>query len=128
VLDMGEPVRIVDLARDLSSCRGGSNKVAVVFIRFAARRKALRGALATEEATKPTPHPKLRIAQARRRTSLRSGKWSRGASDRASDDAEVRAEVVDSGYAPPAGAGRPLPITGREEAKPLPLRPRATRK
>ena len=66
VLDMGEPVRIVDLARDLIKLSGADpDKIAVVFTGLRPGEKLYEELLATEEATKPTPHPKLRIAQAR---------------------------------------------------------------
>ena len=62
--------------------------------------------LASEEATKPTPHPKLRIAQAREVNRDLVGQmvtWCE--SDRAADDAEVRARLKAwiPEYMPPAG-------------------------
>ena len=66
VLDMGEPVRIVDLARDMIQLSGADPEtIAVVFTGLRPGEKLFEEPLATEEATKPTPHPKLRIAQAR---------------------------------------------------------------
>ncbi len=133
VLDMGEPVRIVDLARDLIKLSGADPaKIAVVFTGLRPGEKLYEELLATEEATKPTPHPKLRIAQARDADIDVVGQmvtWCE--SDRVADDAEVRARLRAwiPEYAPPAGAPvKPLLAPGREDAKPLPLRPRATRK
>jgi len=130
VLEMGEPVRIVDLARDLIKLSGADpDKIAVVFIGLRPGEKLYEELLATEEATKPTPHPKLRIAQAREADIDAVGQmvtWCE--SDRVADDAEVRARLKSwiPEYAPPAGAPvKPLPVTVREEAKPLLLRPRA---
>ena len=133
VLDMGEPVRIVDLARDMIKLSGADPaKIAVVFTGLRPGEKLYEELLATEEATKPTPHPKLRIAQARDADVDVVGQmvtWCE--SDRVADDAEVRARLRAwiPEYVPAAGAPiKPLAAPGREEAKPLPLRPRATRK
>jgi FlaA1/EpsC-like NDP-sugar epimerase len=133
VLDMGQPVRIVDLARDMIKLSGADpSKIAVVFTGLRPGEKLYEELLATEEATKPTTHPKLRIAQARDADLDAVGQmvtWCE--SDRAADDAEVRARLKAwiPEYAPPAGAPvMPLPVTAREDAKPLPLRPRAGRK
>ena len=130
VLDMGEPVRIVDLARDLIKLSGADpDKIAVVFTGLRPGEKLFEELLASEEATKPTPHPKLRIAQAREVNRDLVGQmvtWCE--SDRAADDAEVRARLKAwiPEYVPPAGAPvMPIPTeapAGREDAKPLPLR------
>jgi FlaA1/EpsC-like NDP-sugar epimerase len=130
VLDMGEPVRIVDLARDLIKLSGAdADKIAVVFTGLRPGEKLFEELLASEEATKPTPHPKLRIAQAREVHRDLVGQmvtWCE--SDRAADDAEVRARLKAwiPEYMPPAGAPvMPIPTqapAGREEAQPLPLR------
>ena len=65
-LDMGEPVRIVDLARDMIRLYGADpDQVAIVFTGLRPGEKLYEELLASEEATKPTTHPKLRIAQAR---------------------------------------------------------------
>jgi len=66
VLDMGEPVRIVDLAREmirLSGLRDG--EIEIVFTGLRAGEKLYEEVLADGERTLPTPHPKLRIARAR---------------------------------------------------------------
>jgi FlaA1/EpsC-like NDP-sugar epimerase len=130
VLDMGEPVRIVDLARDLIKLSGADpDEIAVVFTGLRPGEKLFEELLASEEATKPTPHPKLRIAQAREVNRDLVGQmvtWCE--SDRAADDAEVRARLKAwiPEYMPPAGAPvMPIPTeapAGREDAKPLPLR------
>src|SRR4029453_4578222 len=122
VLEMGEPVRIVDLARDMSKLSGADPaKIAVVFTGLRPGEKLYEELLATEEATKPTPHPKLRIAQARDADIDAVGQmvtWCE--SDRVADDAEVRARLKAwiAEYAPTAGAPvKPFPM--REEVRPL---------
>ena len=82
--------------------------------------------LASEEATKPTPHPKLHIAQARDANRDAVGQmvaWCER--DRVADDAEVRARLRAwiPEYAPPAGASiKPIPDDGAEATVALPLR------
>ena len=129
VLDMGEPVRIVDLARDLIRLSGADpDRIAVVFTGLRPGEKLFEELLATEEATLPTTHPKLRIAQARAANRDAVGQmiaWCER--DRVADDAEVRARLKSwiPEYMPPAGAPvKPLPTESQsgETAVPLPLR------
>jgi FlaA1/EpsC-like NDP-sugar epimerase len=66
LLDMGEPVRIVDLARDMIRLSGADpDRIRIAFTGLRPGEKLFEEPLATGEATLPTPHPKLRIAQAR---------------------------------------------------------------
>jgi FlaA1/EpsC-like NDP-sugar epimerase len=66
VLDMGEPVRIVDLARDMINLSGyGESDIRIVFTGLRPGEKLYEEVLADDERTRPTPHPKLRIAKAR---------------------------------------------------------------
>ncbi len=128
VLDMGEPVRIVDLARDLIRLYGADpDNVAIVFTGLRPGEKLYEEPLASEETSKATSHPKLRIAQAREANRDAVGQmvaWCER--DRAADDAEVRARLKSwiPEYSPPAGAPvKPLPVeTPAEAAVPLPLR------
>ena len=65
VLDMGEPVRIADLARDMIRLSGQSeDKVQVVFTGLRPGEKLYEEVLADAEQTRATHHPKLRIARA----------------------------------------------------------------
>jgi FlaA1/EpsC-like NDP-sugar epimerase len=66
VLDMGEPVKIIDLARDLIGLSGASvDDIRIVITGLRPGEKLYEEPLADDEATIATPNPKLRIAIAR---------------------------------------------------------------
>jgi FlaA1/EpsC-like NDP-sugar epimerase len=64
VLDMGEPVKIVDLARDLIRLAGHApEEIAIEFTGLRPGEKLYEELLADEDATLPTAVPRLRIAR-----------------------------------------------------------------
>ncbi len=67
VLDMGDPVRILDLARDMIKLSGlKKNEIKIIFSGLRSGEKLYEELLAKEELTKPSPHPKLRIANSKK--------------------------------------------------------------
>lgn len=66
VLDMGEPVKITDLALDMIRLSGFSaDEIKIEYVGLRPGEKLYEELLADDEHTMPTPHEKLRIAQAR---------------------------------------------------------------
>jgi FlaA1/EpsC-like NDP-sugar epimerase len=96
VMDMGEPVKIVDLARDMIRLSELSeSEIRIVYTGLRPGEKLFEELLADDEHTRPTPHPKLRIAKARE---VDPG-WLHGlldwlrASDKVPADPEVRRDL-----------------------------------
>ncbi len=67
VLDMGEPVKIASLAADMIRLSGlQSDEIEIEYVGLRPGEKLYEELLADDEHTMPTPHEKLRIAQARK--------------------------------------------------------------
>lgn len=71
VLDMGEPVKIAELAKDMIRLSGFSqDEIKINYTGLRPGEKLYEELLADDEMTQATPHPKLRIAIARKADSL----------------------------------------------------------
>lgn len=96
VLDMGVPVKIADLARDLIKLSGFTeDEIRIVYTGLRPGEKLYEEPLAENESLLPTPHPKLRVARAR----AEGGDWLERLeawlhAERGADDAAVRAELA----------------------------------
>jgi FlaA1/EpsC-like NDP-sugar epimerase len=67
VLDMGEPVKIAELAKDMIRLSGfQQDEIKISYTGLRPGEKLYEELLADDELTQPTPHPKLRIAMARK--------------------------------------------------------------
>ena len=95
VLDMGEPVKIVDLANDMIRLSEPTdNEIKVVYTGLRPGEKLFEELLAHDEHTRPTPHPKLRVAKAREvATGFVESLTSWLNQDRMPDDSEVRRDL-----------------------------------
>jgi len=95
VMDMGEPIKIVDLARDMIRLSELSeSEIRIVYTGLRPGEKLFEELLADDEHTRPTPHPKLRIAKAR---DVQNG-WLEGLlawlhTDRIPTESEVRRDL-----------------------------------
>jgi FlaA1/EpsC-like NDP-sugar epimerase len=67
LLDMGEPVKILDLAKEMIKLSGfDENEIKINFTGLRPGEKLFEELLSDDEASLPTPHPKLKIAKANR--------------------------------------------------------------
>lgn len=121
VLDMGEPVKVLDLARDLIRLSGNTEKeISIVFTGLRPGEKLYEEVLALNEQTRPTHHPKLRVARASAPEEFAMGEllqWVRSGNTRTDDEVrrDLRRWVPEySPYNPP----RPFLVVGgaRREA------------
>ncbi len=96
VLDMGEPVKIVDLARDMIRLAGRSvDEIRIEFTGLRPGEKLYEELLADADTTIPTQIPQLRLARLEGRVEAVRALIERAASiDLALDDAEVRAALA----------------------------------
>ncbi|HET9405085.1 MAG TPA: nucleoside-diphosphate sugar epimerase/dehydratase [Burkholderiales bacterium] len=96
VLDMGEAVRIADLARDLIKLSGfAEDDIRITYTGLRPGEKLYEEPLADGESLLPTPHPKLKVARARAENDgwlPRLESWL--LQERVMDDAAVRAELA----------------------------------
>ena len=96
VLDMGEPVKIAELAKDMIRLSGfQQDEIKIKYTGLRPGEKLYEELLADDELTKPTPHPKLRIANARTADAL----WVKNllewiTSCQLLDEAEIKKELV----------------------------------
>jgi len=95
VMDMGEPIRIVDLAHDMIRLSEATDEeIKVIYTGLRPGEKLFEELLADDEHTRATPHPKLRVAKAREATvellpSLNA--WLN--QDKLPDDSDVRRDL-----------------------------------
>jgi FlaA1/EpsC-like NDP-sugar epimerase len=115
VLDMGEPVKIVDLARELIRLSGyAESDIGIEFTGLRAGEKLFEELLADDELTLGTPHPKLRIAKSR---PAADAAWLQALFDWLQQDKagaeQVRRELAARvpEYAPPAMPASATPAT-----------------
>jgi FlaA1/EpsC-like NDP-sugar epimerase len=121
VLDMGEPVRIVDLARDLIRLSGHREReIGIVFSGLRPGEKLYEELLADADQTLPSAHPRLRIArlQGDAQGDGVDGllQWLR-ADAFGTDAVELRARLT--GFVPEYGPDRPAQAPPSSSALPM---------
>ncbi|MET0383723.1 MAG: nucleoside-diphosphate sugar epimerase/dehydratase [Burkholderiaceae bacterium] len=95
VLDMGEPVKIVDLARDMIRLSGRNvDDIAIVFTGLRPGEKLFEELLADADATIATPIARLRIARLQSRDTPIADLLRRAPAFDGMADAQVRAELA----------------------------------
>ena len=95
VLDMGEPVKIAELARDLIRLSGFTeDEIRIEYTGLRPGEKLYEELLATDENSLPTPHPKLRIAKARSENRIWLEALLRWLETRPASVVEIRRELM----------------------------------
>jgi FlaA1/EpsC-like NDP-sugar epimerase len=104
VLDMGEPVKIVDLARELIRLSGHTvEEIGITFTGLRPGEKLYEELLADQEATLPTPVERLRIAQLHEdggEAVFDLLQWAEAAAPRGEVEVRGRLQQVVEGYQP----------------------------
>jgi FlaA1/EpsC-like NDP-sugar epimerase len=113
VLDMGEPVKIVDLARQLILLSGFTkDEIEIQYTGLRPGEKLYEEPLADAESTLATPHPKLRVARARAQPNGALADevlaWLRAPGDTGAAAVRARLKAWIPEYSP-AGAGTRAP-------------------
>jgi len=109
VLDMGEPVKIAALAADMIRLSGlQSDEIKIEYVGLRPGEKLYEELLADDENTLPTPHEKLRIAQARKADAAwvkRLLKWI--GSSLSANESHIKTELAGwvEGYSPQIQTG-----------------------
>ena len=95
VMDMGEPIRIVDLAHDMIRLSEATDEeIKVIYTGLRPGEKLFEELLADDEHTRATPHPKLRVAKARDVTADLLASLSTWLNqDKLPDDSDVRRDL-----------------------------------
>ncbi|MDD2932259.1 MAG: nucleoside-diphosphate sugar epimerase/dehydratase [Methylotenera sp.] len=109
VLDMGEPVKIADLAMDMIRLSGLElDEIKIEYVGLRPGEKLYEELLADDEHTMPTPHEKLRIAQARITDTVwvnKLLKWIEGAHSTKENLIKLELAVWVEEYSPQIQAG-----------------------
>lgn len=96
VLDMGEPVKIAELATDMIRLSGlQEDEIKIEYVGLRPGEKLYEELLADDEHTMPTPHEKLRIAQARTTNAAwveKLLKWIKGT--QAANENQIKTELA----------------------------------